>query len=406
MVCIRDLLVIFTKIKKMKLAFYYHIPLYASAQGYYLPSYLGGFVEELAKNVEILVLIMHQAEGNEIVEADYLLNVDNIKFVNLGAKTSSWHRTLFSKSILKESIRELESCDAILVRSPSPLAPAFKKICSQNNVFFMIVGDYAEAAEQLTKKTIKNFLLNKYLNFVDNQLLKQLPSTDIFVNSSLLYDKYKTLARSIELVKTTTLRDKDFYRKTDIGLNTPVQLLYTGRIEFTKGLSELVKATAELVEMGVEVNLNIVGWEANAEKTYEKYLLKLAQNEGIEQNVIFHGKKQIGEELNSMYRKADIYVIPSYHEGFPRTIWEAMANSLPVIATKVGGIPSYLQNETNALLIEVKDVNSITKAVIRLISDYKLREQMIDNNLQLVAENTLSNQTSKLMTYITNKINN
>ncbi|WP_313420141.1 glycosyltransferase family 4 protein [Sphingobacterium multivorum] len=390
----------------MKLAFYYHIPLYASAQGYYLPSYLGGFVEELAKNVEILVLIMHQAEGNEIVEADYLLNVDNIKFVNLGAKTSSWHRTLFSKSILKESIRELESCDAILVRSPSPLAPAFKKICSQNNVFFMIVGDYAEAAEQLTKKTIKNFLLNKYLNFVDNQLLKQLPSTDIFVNSSLLYDKYKTLARSIELVKTTTLRDKDFYRKTDIGLNTPVQLLYTGRIEFTKGLSELVKATAELVEMGVEVNLNIVGWEANAEKTYEKYLLKLAQNEGIEQNVIFHGKKQIGEELNSMYRKADIYVIPSYHEGFPRTIWEAMANSLPVIATKVGGIPSYLQNETNALLIEVKDVNSITKAVIRLISDYKLREQMIDNNLQLVAENTLSNQTSKLMTYITNKINN
>ncbi|WP_333889200.1 glycosyltransferase family 4 protein [Sphingobacterium siyangense] len=390
----------------MRLAFYYHIPLHHTTQGYFLPSYLGGFLEELARNVDELVLVMHQAVGNEILEADYRLDVGNINFVNLGPKTSAWHRSLFYKSVLKKKLGELESIDAILIRCPSPLAVAFKKLLPQKKIFQMIVGDYAEAADQLKEKTIKNLLLRKYLNFIDKKFLNQLPSTDVFVNSSLLYEKYKTLARSIELIKTTTLREEDFFRKTDKKLNTPVQLLYTGRIEFTKGLTELVKATAELVRMGVFIKLNIVGWEASNEKTYEKYLLKLAQNEGIKQNVIFHGKKQIGEELNSMYRKADIYVIPSYHEGFPRTIWEAMANSLPVIATKVGGIPSYLENETNALLIEAKDVSSITEAVNRLISDNNLRERMIENNLQLVAENTLPKQTLKLITSMAKRINN
>ncbi len=390
----------------MKLAFYYHIPLHNTNQGYYLPSYLGGFVEELAKSVDTLLLVMHQAVGNEIAEADYRLNADNIKFINLGPKTPSWHRSFFYASVLKKGIKDLESSDAILVRSPSPLAPAFKELFPRKKIFQMIVGDYAEAADQLKGRSMKNFLLNKYLSFVDNQLLRQLPSTDVFVNSNLLYQKYMAFARSIELIKTTTLREQDFYRKADIKLNTPVQLLYTGRIEFTKGITELVKATAELLKMGVPVKLNIVGWEVNTEKTYEKYLLKLAKDEGIEQHIVFHGKKKIGEELNSMYRKADIYIIPSYHEGFPRTIWEAMANSLPVIATRVGGIPSYLENETNALLIEAKNVSSITEAVNRLISDDSIRERMIENNLQLVAENTLSKQTLKLVASISKKLNN
>lgn len=62
--------------------------------------------------------------------------------------------------------------------------------------------------------------------------------------------------------------------------------------------------------------------------------------------------------LNKMYRKAEINAIPSNHEGFVKTIWEAMANSLPVLATSEGGIPDYLTNYDNAIFVEPKNIMS------------------------------------------------
>lgn len=388
----------------MKLAFYYHVPIHSSQGLYYLPSYLGVFVEELANNVEQLVLVMHEAVGKEIAEADYQLNAANLKLLSLGPKTASWHRSFFYKSTLRKKVKEIENCDALLIRSPSPLASVFKGLLPSTKLFFMIVGDYHEAAEQLEQKSLKNRLLNTYLNYVDKQLLNALPTTDIFVNSTLLYDKYQNSAQSIELIKTTTLKEGDFFDRKSSEIKKPVQLLYTGRIEFTKGLTELVMATAALVKSGLSVHLNIVGWEANAEKNYEKELSQIAKEQGIIDNITFHGKKKLGEELNGMYRSADIYVIPSYHEGFPRTIWEAMANSLPVIATRVGGIPSYLEEDINAILIQPKDISAITLAVQRLVTDYNLRGEMVQNNLKLVAENTLSKQTANLVHVIAQKL--
>ncbi|MCO1498175.1 glycosyltransferase, partial [Limosilactobacillus reuteri] len=82
-----------------------------------------------------------------------------------------------------------------------------------------------------------------------------------------------------------------------------------------------------------KIIIDIVGWEEQGSFSYEKALKQIAIENGIGEKIIFHGKKEIGPELNTYYRNADIYAIPSYHEGFPRTIWEAMANSLPVIAT-------------------------------------------------------------------------
>jgi glycosyltransferase involved in cell wall biosynthesis len=87
---------------------------------------------------------------------------------------------------------------------------------------------------------------------------------------------------------------------------------------------------------------------------------------GVESNVKFHGKKSIGPVLNAVYQSCDIYVIPSYHEDLPKTIWEAMANGMPVIATKVGAIPEYLTNEKNVVLIEPKYVAEIVKMLKKL----------------------------------------
>lgn len=377
----------------MKLAFYYHIPLRNKNGQLYAPSYLGIFLEELAKNVSELLVVFHAASGKDVEEADYAIKGTNIKGLDLGPKTAAWHRSFFPGLTLKNKLKEVELCDAFLIRSPSPLASAFQKHIKHPQRFFMIVGDYAEGAKQLGSKGLKNRLLQLYFNATDKQFKKQFPSTSLFVNSPQLYEQYKHNAKSIQLIKTTTLTASDFYKRENHELQTPIQLLYTGRIEITKGLKELVDATYTLIKQGKAVHLNIVGWENNPQKPFEQELLEKARQLGIEQHITFHGKKQVGEELNSYYRNADIYVLPSYHEGFPRTIWEAMANSLPVIATKVGGIPFYLTNNEHALLIPAKSSEAIVQAVKQLVNDPNLCRQLVQNGYDLVQENALERQT-------------
>ena len=98
-----------------------------------------------------------------------------------------------------------------------------------------------------------------------------------------------------------------------------------------------------------------------------------------------------------MYRMSDIYIHPSYHEGFPRTLWEAMANSVPVICTSVGSIPLELDNSLDALIIEPRSSNEIKIAIQNLLIDSVLRKTLIKNGILKASQNTLEIQSKKLI---------
>ena len=199
------------------------------------------------------------------------------------------------------------------------------------------------------------------------------------------------------LVLTTTLSQNDFYHREDTCSGAEIKLLYTGNYSFAKGLRELVDAFAQLSRSRDNITLHFVGWDYDHKKSVESELKKRANNLGVGEKVIFHGYKTIGHELNEMYRMADIYIIPSYHEGFPRTIWEAMANSLPVIATKVGSIPHFLRDEQDVLLIEPKASEELVRAIERIVDNGELRRKLIRNGFLLVRENTVEKRTRKLI---------
>jgi glycosyltransferase involved in cell wall biosynthesis len=103
-----------------------------------------------------------------------------------------------------------------------------------------------------------------------------------------------------------------------------------------------------------------------------------------------------------MYRNADIFVLPSYHEGFPRTIWEALANSCPIIVSKVGSIPYVLENGLNAILINPKSELEIVNAVMELINNPDLRMKIIKNGYQFSKSSKLEITTKFLVDKIYN----
>ena len=371
-----------------------------------MPSYLSVFVDELAKNVSMLFVLMHEANQIERKLCDSSLVSINVVWINMGFKTPFWHRLIYNKYILASSLDKIEDCDVLIVRSPTPLAPFFRKFYDFRKIVYLIVGDYTEVAKGLNTLELKytfQFIFHKYYHF---QFIKSLKGSHILVNSSKLYSQFEHLASSVNKIVTTTLTENDFYIRNDTCTGNNINILYTGRLDLDKGLLELIEAIYLLKKNGINVLCHIVGWEEKLEEPVKGKLLLLALKLGIHESVFFYGKKRVGFELNQFYRFSDIYVIPSYNEGFPRTIWEAFANSIPVIATRVGAIPFYLTDRENAILIEPKDVNSISSSILALINDSDLRMRIIKAGFELAKANTIKVQTKNMFSFINNVAHN
>lgn len=381
----------------MVLAFYYHYPILQKQNKVFLPGFLGVFVNQLAKSVTELVIIAHETKNDKDGLYDYELTSTNIRYILLGERTPAWHRHLFHAKLLMPLLKNMEGVDICLVRSPTPLAPFFSKYTGHAKVVYMVVGDYGESVKQIKTKSIRDWVMKQYVKHNDFLFRRSMKHTDLLVNAPSLYKKYKSIAKSVHQIKTTTLSEQDIYWREDVAQGEVIKLLYTGRIDKAKGLIELCEAFKRIHQTHPQTELHLVGWEENDLKPVEQELKTFATENRLADKIIFHGKKKVGPELNAFYQQCDFYVLPSYHEGFPRTIWEAMANGLPVIATTVGAIPAFLTHQQNAILIPPKQIEPIVQAFYELMQHIPLRKKMIQEGYKLAHENTLEKQTDYMV---------
>lgn len=389
----------------MTLGFYYHIPVFIENRSLKIPGYLGVFLDQLSKEVESLKLFLHEASPHESEHCNYLLTGKNISLISLGPKTPAWDRFLWPDKIINNIKTDVSQCDAVLVRAPSPLAPAFyHEFNKLTKLAYLVVGDYVDGAKNLNQPWWRKIPITILSNRNDRQLSFVLARSLTLVNSTALFNKYKSKVKSLHEVKTTTLSESDIFIREDTCQKEEMKILFAGGYSFAKGLRELMVAFSIIRKNNKNITLHFVGWENDKEKPVETYLKKQAAELGLLNDVTFHGFKKVGNELNEMYRMADIYVIPSYHEGFPRTIWEAMANGLPVIATKVGSIPHFLVNEKDALLIEPKNVEELVSSILKILMEPVLRRKLIANGTLLAKENTLEIQTKRIIDTIKSSI--
>jgi len=99
----------------------------------------------------------------------------------------------------------------------------------------------------------------------------------------------------------------------------------------------------------------------------------------LEERINLVGQVNDLNRLLDFYRQADIFVLPSRGEGFPRVIYEAMSQGLPVIASDIGTISSTLEDGREALLVDGENSVDLAKAIRKLISNGELRRHLIRN---------------------------
>jgi len=159
----------------------------------------------------------------------------------------------------------------------------------------------------------------------------------------------------------------------------PTRMLFVGRLVHQKGLDLLVKALRELRDLPWE--LTIVG------DGVEREDLQTSLDEyDLTERVHFVGWQR-GDELLSHYQRANLFVLPSRHEGMPNVILEAMACGLPVIASHIPGNEELVLYEMTGLLFPSEDVDSLRGALSTLITNPNQRKTLGEASRRRVVDN-------------------
>ncbi len=139
-----------------------------------------------------------------------------------------------------------------------------------------------------------------------------------------------------------------------------------------KGIEVLLEAIGDVVGRGTDVRLLAVGEFETA--AYGRRIRSLAARLGIDGHIVWRGfQRDVAAELSRM----DLFALPSlYGEGLPMVILEAMAAGLPILASRVEGIPEVVQHEKSGIIAAPGSVAEFAAAIQRLAGDRRLRRQL------------------------------
>jgi glycosyltransferase involved in cell wall biosynthesis len=251
-------------------------------------------------------------------------------------------------------------------------------------LFFHVVGDLSEQWSPRDYSLSLRPLLHAGVSMLEVIQQRMVDSTFTFVQGSGLLAKHRGGRRRLVEAMETTIYDEDVLPK---GRTAPEseqpRLLYAGNLIRPKGVHVLLDALAKLHQEGRPWRLTVAGaGPARSE------LETQADSSGLGDSVDFVGFQSLDGVLALMDR-ADLFVFPSFGEGMPRVLLEAMARGLPIVATRVGGIDGVIQDGRNGLLVRAGEPDELAAGVRRLAMDARLWEEISTAGLETARAHTM-----------------
>jgi len=207
---------------------------------------------------------------------------------------------------------------------------------------------------------------------------------EIFIETTTVDDK---------LLISNVLNTKEQKGKTSI----PKNILFLSRIEKEKGVFETLHAFFSMIDKGHNLFLNIAG---SGSALME--LKNLVINSPYSKRIKFLGYIS-GVKKSEAFVNNDIYCLPSYSEGMPNSVLEAMAFGMPIITTSVGGLSDFFQNGKMGFLVKKKSPKDIEDCIQKLMDNDSLFSNICRYNFEYAQNNFLSSKVSKKLLTIYKK---
>ena len=195
-----------------------------------------------------------------------------------------------------------------------------------------------------------------------------------------IYDRdIIVIPNGINLERFENLSREDIRRRLKIKEDEKV-IVFVGTLRPVKGVKYLIKTMKIITQKGTDTRLMLVGDGVDRGK-----LEGLVEELDLGKYVKFIGKVP-NEEVPEYMVASDVFVLPSLSESFGIVNLEAMASGLPIVATKVGGLPEVVKDGETGFLVEPRNPEQIAEKVLLIFEDDELRERISENNKKKAKE--------------------
>jgi glycosyltransferase involved in cell wall biosynthesis len=206
--------------------------------------------------------------------------------------------------------------------------------------------------------------------------LKQCDAIVVLSNSWKNFFVNELECKNVYVVKNVI----DYPICSSISKSTVCTLLFLGLLCKEKGLYDLLEVISE--NKDAYVGKLIFRFAGNGKVVDVVNTMKRLKIDDI---AFYEGWASNKEKIR-LLNDADVYILPSYYEGLPISILEAMSYHLPIISTNVGGIPEIVKNGVNGFIVKPRDKEGLKKAIDQLLSDTELRKKMGEASSTMVKE--------------------
>lgn len=355
----------------------------------YMQAASGRVADALAAHYEKILICTRVLYGPPPSSTDLPLDASNIELVPQPYWGTSFGSLPHFFGIFRAYLRTCRESDTIFIRGMCPYIGVLY-LCAfvfQRPVCHWIVGNPV-ALLRTSKRGGRLLDLFALLYALQDRLQTRVGRwlTDgVFLcNGRELAEAYRS-PRTVATV-SSAIRQDEFAARIDTCLGATIRILFVGYIRPEKGIEYLLDAVSRL-HIPQPWELYIVG--PSDFPVYRRRLDAVVASLGISERVFWTGYSSYGEPLFDRLRAADLLVLPSLSEGTPHVLVEARANGLPCISTTVGGVPSSVTDEYDALLVPPKNSSALAKAIERIIRDGDLRRTLIKNGLDSSRAHTL-----------------
>lgn len=302
----------------------------------------------------------------------------------------------YSPSINEMLKKEVEKCDIVHIHElwHYPHYAAYKA-AKRTKKPYLITPHGALEPWALNYKSPKKKI---YMRLIQKQMLDEASALHAITEAEIehihrfgLKNLITVIPNGINPEEFQILPPKEEFEEHYKELKNKKVILFLSRIHPKKGLDILARASGKIVKNRDDIRLVIIGPDSEG---YKAEVIEMFESMGILNKTIFTGMLTGREKLTALSR-ADVFVLPSYSEGFSMAILEAMACGIPIIITNKCNFPEVKEAGTG-IIIE-PDAEQLTDSLEKLLDDEDISKQMGKKGKKLIMERYTWNKIAERM---------
>ena len=356
----------------------------------YVHASIGRIVDHVATHFRAVNLCLPLTNGRPESTADHRITAPGLRVIAVPGYRNSLQAMAHLPRTWWAYWRTIWSSDALLVRGVgiSVLAYHVPARLLGRRVVQWMVGDPVALLRSHRRRSAwrdRLSLLASLICQVLTQVCVRSRNVVSLANGEALGRIYRSPRTFV--TASSTLCRSEIHPRADTCTGPIVRILFASFLRPEKGAEYLLAALGKLRTQRAW-ELIVAGGQTDI-PAYRAQLEAIIRTCEIGNRIQLVGHRAYGEELFALMRSCDLLVLPSLSEGTPHTLIDARGNGLPVVASRVGGIPTMITHGVDGLLVPPKDPDALAAAIDRVIEDQALRQRLIVEGLKYAQRHTV-----------------